>query len=57
MGYSIISNLKHENDIAKVLCLKLSGTLKALIINQYCITEICDILPRTILKFETLHVV
>ena len=52
----IISILKYANDIANVLGLKGYSTIKALSIYQYCIAEICDILPWTILEFETLHV-
>ena len=57
MESRIRSILKDANDIAKMLRIKISGTLKALRIYQYFITSICAILPWTILEFDTLHVV
>ena len=53
----IRSILKDTNDIDEVIQIKGPGTLKALIIYKDCITAIYDILPWTILEFETLHVV
>ena len=38
------SNLRNSSDIAKVFRFDDPGTLKALNINQYCITKICKIL-------------
>ena len=57
MESSIISILKDASDIAKVLEIKGSGTLKMLIIYQDCSTSICGILLHMILVFETFQVV
>ena len=51
------TTLKDARDVTKVLWIEGPGTLKALIINQYCSTSIYSILPLITLEFETIQMV
>ena len=53
----IRSNFMDASCIYKMLRLKGTSTLKALSIDQYCITSICNILPWVSLELETLQII
>ena len=57
MEYMIRIILKYMINIAKVLGLKGCGTLKAISIYQFFSASFCNILPKTILEFETLQMI
>ena len=55
--YVVRSILRNTIDKAKMIRFKISVTLKAFIINQYCSISICNILSQITLEFKNILII